>query len=308
MGPRSIVLLAVLAALAVVGPWLAPYDPTQAFRGYWHAPPMLPRVSAGLAVHPVILVDRLDQRFEVDRSRTVPLPWGRGDDDPVFLLGADRSGRDVLSRLLAGARVSVGLALVAVVLVTVLGLTLGTLAGVSGGWVDEAIMRGADVIVALPVLYVIVALRAALPLVLDAMTVFVLMCALLALVGWPFVARGVRAIVARECERDYVQAARALGAGRGRVLVRHLLPACTGHVAVQASVLLPAFVLAEASLSFLGLGFPDALPTWGTMLREAADVNELTRFPWTLAPAAAIVAVTLGTNLALQPREGIRQP
>ena len=148
---------------------------------------------------------------------------------------------------------------------------------------------------------------AALPLVLDAATVFVLTCAAgagrLALCrSWGAGDRGA------EREREYVLAARALGAGRGRVLVRHLLPACAGHVAAQASLLLPAFILAEASLSFLGLGFPDTLPTWGTMLREAADVNELTRFPWTLAPAAAIVAVTLGTNLALQPREGTRHP
>jgi peptide/nickel transport system permease protein len=308
MAVRPIALLALLSVLALAGPWLAPYDPTRAFRGYWHAPPMPPRMAAGWRAYPVTLVDRLEQRFEVDRSRTLPLPWGRGEEDPVFLLGADRSGRDVLSRLLAGARVSVGLALVAVALVTILGVALGALAGAAGGWVDDAIMRGADVIVALPVLYVIVALRAALPLVLDAATVFVLTCALLALVGWPFVARGVRAIVAREREREYVLAARALGAGRGRVLVRHLLPACAGHVAAQASLLLPAFILAEASLSFLGLGFPETSPTWGTMLREAADVNELTRFPWTLAPAAAIVAVTLGTNLALQPREGTRHP
>jgi peptide/nickel transport system permease protein len=114
--------------------------------------------------------------------------------------------------------------------------------------------------------------------------------------------------VATERDREYVLAAKAAGAGRGRVLWRHLLPACAGHVGVQASVLLPAFILAEASLSFLGLGFPDALPTWGTMLREAADVNELTRFPWTLSSAVAIVAVTLATNLALQPRGGHPRP
>jgi peptide/nickel transport system permease protein len=97
-----------------------------------------------------------------------------------------------------------------------------------------------------------------------------------------------------------VAAARAAGAGPWHVLWQHLVPASLGHVAVQASLLLPSFILAEATLSYLGLGFPDTVPTWGTMLREAADVNELTQFPWTLAPAVAIVAVTLATNAALE--------
>ena len=110
------------------------------------------------------------------------------------------------------------------------------------------------------------------------------MAAIFPLVGWPFVARGVRAIVARERRAEYVLAARSLGASRAQVLWRHLLPACVGHIAVQASLLLPAFILAEAALSYVGLGFPDTVPTWGTMLREAADVNELSRFPWTADP------------------------
>jgi peptide/nickel transport system permease protein len=118
-------------------------------------------------------------------------------------------------------------------------------------------------------------------------------------VGWPFVARGVRGIVAGERDREYVVAARSIGAGHLRVLVRHLLPACSGYLAVQATILLPAFILAEATLSYVGLGFPDSSPSWGTMLMQAADVNVITRFPWVLAPAAAIFAVTLAANVAL---------
>ncbi len=295
-------LLGVFGLLALIAPWLAPYDPAQTFRGYWHAPPMPPRITEGLRAHPVVLVDRVAQRFEVDRTRVVPLPWGTQETDPVFLLGADRSGRDVFSRLLTGTRMSIGLGLFAVLGVTVAGVLLGGLAGMAPGWVDEAIMRTADFVLALPMLFVVVALRAALPLVLDTRAVFTLMMIIFVVVGWPFIARGVRAIVVQERQREYVLAARAAGAGHGRVFWRHVLPACVGYVAVQASVLLPAFILAEASLSFLGLGFPDTLPTWGTMLRDAADVNALTRFPWTLSPAVAIVAVTLVTNLLLQPR------
>jgi peptide/nickel transport system permease protein len=296
---RALVLVGVLSLVAVVGPWLAPYDPGFAHRGYWHAPPMWPQVTEGMAIHPVVLEDRLQQRFAVDRTRTVPWPWAT-DDEPVFLLGADRSGRDVLSRILAGARVSLGLGLLSVLGATVLGMLLGTLAGARGGAADELVMRVADFVLVLPVLYVVVVLRAVLPLVLSATLVFALMLGIFVLVGWPMVARGVRAVVARERTHEYVAAARAAGAGPWHVLWQHLVPASLGHVAVQASLLLPSFILAEATLSYLGLGFPDTVPTWGTMLREAADVNELTQFPWTLAPAVAIVAVTLATNAALE--------
>jgi peptide/nickel transport system permease protein len=296
---RALVLLAVLGALALAGPWLAPYDPGVAHRGYWHAPPMLPRITEGLSFHPVVLEDRLQQRFRVDRTRTVPGPWARADE-PVFLLGADRSGRDVFSRVLSGARVSLGLGILSVLGATGLGLLLGMVAGARGGAADEALMRVADFVLILPVLYLVLVLRAVLPLVLQPGVVFALMLGIFVLVGWPMVARGVRALVARERTQDYVVAAQAAGAGTGHVLRHHLLPACLGHVAVQASLLLPGFILAEATLSYLGLGFPDTVPTWGTMLREAADVNELSQFPWTLAPAAAIVAVTLATNAALE--------
>jgi peptide/nickel transport system permease protein len=296
---RALVLLGVLGGLALGGPWLAPYDPAAANRGYWHAPPMWPQLGDGLAIHPVVLEDRLQQRFRVDRTRTVPWPWASGEE-PVFLLGADRSGRDVLSRVLAGSRVSLGLGLLAVIGAAALGALLGSIAGARGGLIDDLLMRLADFVAILPVLYVIVVLRAALPLVVPPATVFALTLAIFVLVGWPVVARGMRMLVASERSREYVLAARAAGGSPAHVLRRHLLPACVGHLAVQASLLLPGFILAEATLSYLGLGFPDTVPTWGTMLREAADVNELSRFPWTLTPALAIFAVTLTTNVMLQ--------
>lgn len=297
---RSLLLLLALGALAFAGPWLAPYDPAATHRGYLHAPPMWPQVTRGFAYYPVILEDRLQQQFVEDRSRLVAGPWAQSAE-PVFLLGADRTGRDVFSRLFAGARISLGLALLAVLGATALGMLVGAVAGVGGGAADELLMRVADFVLILPVLSVVLVLRAVLPLVLAPRAVFGLMLAIFVLVGWPIVARGVRAVVARERAADYVTAARAAGAGRAHVLTRHLLPACAGHLAVQASLLLPGFILAEATLSYLGLGFPDTVPTWGTMLLEAADINELSRFPWTLAPAGAIFAVTLAVNVALQP-------
>jgi peptide/nickel transport system permease protein len=120
------------------------------------------------------------------------------------------------------------------------------------------------------------------------------------LLGWPVVARGVRAIVLAEREREYAIAARAAGAGGARLLWRHLLPAAGGYILTQATLLLPAFILAEATMSFVGLGFPTTVATWGTMLQDAANVATLGDMPWTLAPALAIFLVVLGVNLVVQ--------
>ena len=301
---RTAIFIAVLIALALAAPVLAPYDAGRAFRDFLHAPPMRPHLEGGTPVaHPLVLANRMEQRFEADRSRTVPLPWFGASDVPVFLLGADDSGRDVLSRLLYGARTSIGLALVATFGAVLIGALAGAWAGYRGGWVDEAIMRIADFVLVLPVIYVVLVLRAVLPLVLPASTVFLLVSWIFILVGWPFVAKGVRAIVAAERNREYVQAAQSLGAGHTRIVINHLIPACAGHLLVQATLLLPAFILAEATLSFIGLGFPDPIASWGTMLAGAGNYNAIARFPWTLSPAIAIFAIVLATNLIASQRD-----
>lgn len=296
---RAGIFLIALTAIAAIAPWLAPYQAGDKFDNFLHAPPMRPELD-GLTpvVHPLVLADRLEQRFEPDRSRTVKLPWIERDNTaPVFLLGADDFGRDVLSRLLYGARTSIGLALVATLGAVLIGALAGAWAGYRGGWVDLCVMRVADFVLVLPVIYVVLVLRAVLPLVLPASTVFLLVSWIFVAVGWPFVAKGVRAIVASERHREYVQAAQSLGAGHLRILTRHLIPACAGHLVVQATLLLPAFILAEATLSFIGLGFPDPVASWGTMLADAGNYNAVARFPWTLAPAIAIFAIVFATNL-----------
>lgn len=306
MTRRAAWFVIVLAGLSLAAPLLAPYEAGRGFRDFLHAPPMRPHFQGAGApvVHPVVLADRLEQRFESDRTRTLPLPWfGQVADQPVFLLGADNFGRDVLSRLLYGARTSVGLALIATLGAVVIGALAGAWAGFRGGWIDDTIMRAADFVLILPVIYVVLVLRSVLPLVLPAETVFVLVAAIFVAVGWPFVAKGVRAVVAAERDREYVQAARSLGAGPGHILLRHLLPACSGHLVVQATLLLPGFILAEATLSFIGLGFPDPVASWGTMLAEAGNYNAVARFPWTLAPAVAIFAIVLATNVVADDRK-----
>jgi len=303
---RVATLLIVLAVVSVVAPWLAPYDPETQHRDFLFAPPMTPRLLDGGSlrapfVYPIALADRMAQRYEEDRGQTRSLPWfDANDSEPVFLLGADSFGRDLLSRLLYGARVSLSLALVSATGALAIGALIGGLAGYRGGWFEDMAMRTADFVVVLPVIYVSLVLRAVLPLVLPPSTVFILMAGIFAFVGWPFVARGVRGIVATEREREYIVAARSLGASNWRILGRHLLPACAGHLLVQATLLLPAFILAEATLSYVGIGFPEHVATWGTMLIEASGHSALTRFPWTIAPAVAIFLVVLSANIILQ--------
>lgn len=305
MTRRVGLLLASLGALALAGPWIAPYNPETQHRAFLYAPPMLPRVLDNGAlrapfVYSIEMRDRLSQRYAEDRTRPRALPWfSSGDAEPVFLLGADSYGRDLLSRLLHGARLSLSLALVAVAGALLIGALVGGLAGYRGGWVDDVAMRAVDFVIVLPVIYVALVLRAMLPLALAPTELFVMMAAIFALVGWPFVARGVRGIIATEREREYVIAARSLGASPQRIVVRHLLPACAGYLLIQATLLLPAFILGEATLSYVGLGFPEHVATWGTMLIDAANINAMTRFPWTLAPAVAIFAIVLTANIIL---------
>ena len=306
-------LLVLLTLLALAAPLVAPHDPSERFADLPDAPPTRLRLFTadgrwcGLCFHPQRLVNRLERRFEIDTT-AVPVrlfSGGRliadsGDPAaPLLLAGTDGSGRDVFARLIFGARASLGVAFIAVLGAVVLGLTIGGLAGARGGWVDTWLMRLADVIAVLPAIYVVVTLRAALPLVLPVATVFVLITLLLAVVGAPWIARGVRAIVAVERTLGHVEAARALGASPRRILLQHLLPATGGFITRQAALLLPAFVLAEATLSFVGLGLPDTVPSWGTSLQEAANVSAIAEFPWLLTPAAAVFLVTLLVNIAL---------
>lgn len=308
---RALVLVALLALASVAGPWLAPYGAVERFDDHLFAPPMPMHVDgAGLFTHPLRLVDRLEQRFDADTTRRVGLPWSAPRETPVLLLGADGFGRDVLSRTLHGARASLGLALVATLGTLAAGALLGAWAGVAGGLVERVVVRVGDVLMVLPVLYVVVALRAALPLVLPLPAIVAVLAAIFVGVSWPRVARGVWTIVRAEAREEHILAAVALGASRWRVVTRHLLPACAGFLAVQAALLVPGFVLAEATLSYVGLGFPDDVPSWGTALSASANVGAMTRAPWTLAPAAAIFLVVLATNLLLEAadREPARRP
>jgi peptide/nickel transport system permease protein len=268
--------------------------------GAWHAP----------FIYRARLVSQLEQRYEDDQSTLVPLEWLSGghvvrsaDDDsaPLLLLGTDSYGRDVFTRLIFGARTSLALAVTSALAATFLGAALGGVAGFAGGAVDDLLMRATDFVMVLPAIYVALALRSVLPLVLTGREVFALLAAIFAVVGTPFVARGVRAIVRTERRLDYAAAAQAMGAGDGRVLVRHLLPATRGFIAVQGTLLVPAFIVAEATLSYVGLGFPDQVASWGTMLHDAStNIRVFADFPWLLSPAGAMFLIVFGVNLTIQ--------
>jgi peptide/nickel transport system permease protein len=301
------IALAVLALLVLAAPSLAPYDPGRQFTSHPFAPPMRPHLVDDRGVwhlpfaYPLRMVDPIERRYEEERSRRVTM--GSGGEEPWFLLGSDVVGRDVLSRVIVGARLSLGVALLSTLLALAIGAAIGAVAAHAGGWVDATLMRIADVVIVLPGIYVVLALRGALPIYLSDRQVFVALVAVLALVGWPAVARGVRGIVLVEGRSEYAEAARAIGAGSWRVVTRHLVPAARGFLAVQATVLVPAFIIAEATLSYVQLGFATPTPSWGAMLFDAAAVHVVAGAPWLLAPAGAIVLTVLVVHVVSASRD-----
>jgi peptide/nickel transport system permease protein len=304
-------LLAATAFIVASGSVLVSHRPGQQFADFSYAPPMRPHLRDDEGrwrrpfVYPQRLANRLEHRFEENRGEPVPLRWlsdgvlvsGDGPAGPWLPLGADALGRDILARVLLGARLSLGVAVVAAAGALLLGTLVGGLAGFRGGRVDELLMRGADLMLVLPAIYLAIVLRATMPLVLSTSQVFWTLAGVLMLAGWPHPARGVRAVIAGERVKEYAEAARALGAGSWRILLRHLLPATRPFLGVQLTLLLPAFIVSEATLSFVGFGFAEPTPSWGVMLQDAAQAGALADAPWLLAPAGAIVICVLALHL-----------
>jgi peptide/nickel transport system permease protein len=303
------VLLAVGCLAALAAPYLAPNPVTAQFADHVYAPPMKVHVRDAQGfrapfVYRQVLDDRLMRRYRDDLSAPLPLSWfsdGRllslpPEDGPLLLLGGDALGRDVLSRILFGARLSLSVTFAGAAGALLLGALIGGLAGTLGGRTETWLMLMADFMLALPGAYLVLVLRGVLPSVLSVPQVFGLMALLFAVAGWPHAARGVRAIVSAERSRDYAEAARAAGADSWRLL-RHLLPAARGFLGVEVMLLVPALLVAEATISYLGLGFPDRSASWGTLLQDAANVRIMAEAPWLLAPAAGLFLIVLGVQL-----------
>lgn len=228
----------------------------------------------------------------------------------LFLMGTDGYGRDVFSRLLYGGQVSLLAGLLATVLSLGIGALLGTLAGYYGGWLDALVMRCGELFLALPWLYLLFALRAFLPLHINSSQAFLLIIAVIGVVGWARPARLIRGIVLSGNERHYVLAARLFGGSGAYVMRRHILPQTYSVLLTQAALLIPQYILAEVTLSFLGLGVGEPAASWGNMLTSLQQYHVLISYYWMWVPAFAVIPVFLSYMLlanALQEMGGLHR-
>ena len=313
------VVLAVVYALAIGADFVAPYDYFAQNRSLPFAPPArLHFVDPAGNWHLIPFIHPLVERpgsygeYVEDRSRIYPLRfflevpsgqrgfqrWNRrlfGVDEParLCLLGTDGYGRDQLSRLLYGARISLFAGLLAGGLAVALGLALGAVAGYYGGWIDELLMRGAELCMTLPWLYLLLAVRAFLPLHITPVEAFLLLIAIIGLIGWARPARLIRGVVLSAKERDFVRAARGFGGGDLYLLRRHVLPQTFAVALTQIALLVPQYTLAEVTLSFLGLGVAEPVPSWGNMLATLQQYHVMVSYWWMFFPAVALIGVIL---------------
>jgi peptide/nickel transport system permease protein len=215
---------------------------------------------------------------------------------PMYLLGADKSGRDVFSRLIYSTRISLSVGLVGVVISLVLGIVLGGLSGLLGGWVDNVIQRLIEIVMSVPDLPIMLAIAASVPLDWPVERVYFIITILIALRSWTGLARVVRSKFLSLREDDFILAARLDGAPQGRLIFRHMLPSFYSHIIASLTLALPGMILAETALSFLGLGLRPPAVSWGVMLQETQKVAVLALYPWLLWPAAAVIVIVLAFN------------
>jgi len=219
-----------------------------------------------------------------------------GEKQGVFVVGADRLGRDVFSRIAFGARLSLSLGLVGVLLSLVLGVLLGGISGYFGGWIDTAVQRTIEFIRTIPTIPLWMTLSAALPADWPVERVYFGITVILSLVGWTFMARVVRGRFLAMREEDFVLAARLNGARELRIIVRHMVPSFLSYIIAALTLAIPGMILAETGLSFLGLGLRPPAISWGVLLQEAMNLRSLVLSPWVLAPGLAVVISVLAFN------------
>jgi peptide/nickel transport system permease protein len=301
----ALLFLAALHLAVALAGFLAPYDYADQHRDYPYAPPArLHFVDGAERFHfrPFVYALAPDgaggYREDTARAYSVRFLFHRrlfGVDQPatIFLCGSDGYGRDVFSRVLYGGQASLATGLAAAFVSLSLGWALGVAAGFYGGWLDRIVMRGGELAMALPWLYLLLAVRAFLPLHISAPQAFGLLIAIIGGAGWVRPARLIRGVVLSARERGFVEAARGFGASDAYLIRRHLLPMTLGVTLTQATVLIPRYVLAEIALSFLGLGIGEPFPSWGNMLAEARQYSTLVTHPWMLAPAVAVFPILL---------------
>jgi len=316
----AIWFLVAVHAVVVLAGFIAPYSFEAQERDYPYAPPTrLHFVDCSGKFHfrPFVYVTKAAENglnvYQQDCSQTVGIKFfPQGDGYTIlgifsstrhlfgvqapanlFLMGTDGFGRDQFSRLLYGGQVSLFAGFVAAAFSVIVGLLLGGIAGMYGGRVDDVAMRFAEIFIAVPWFYLLIAVRAFLPLQISPVTAFLLVVAVIGMVGWGRPARLVRGVILSARERNFVLAARGFGASNAYLLRRHLMPLTFRVLLTQMAILIPQFILAEVILSFLGLGIGEPFPSWGNMLAQAQQYHVLVSYWWMLLPGLAPVPVFL---------------
>lgn len=316
-----IILLFYLVALSA--DFLAPYTLTTRFRERVYLPPQgIHLFDQGrwspyvYGVKTSLNLETFERVSEIDRNEKYPVHFFTGGepyeifgifearthligvegDAAVNLLGTDRQGRDMLTRVLIGSRVSLTIGLVGVSLSLFLGTILGVVSGYFGGWVDELIQRLIELVRSFPSIPLWMALSAAIPASWPPMRVYFAVTLILSLIGWTWLARQLRGLVLSLRNADYVLAAKLMGGGNGRIIFKHLIPASLSHIIVVATLAMPGMILAETALSFLGLGLQPPITSWGVLLKEVQNLQSIAIYPWVFSPVIFIVVTVLAFN------------
>jgi peptide/nickel transport system permease protein len=220
----------------------------------------------------------------------------RFKDQPFYLLGSDRLGRDMLSRIISGTRISLSIGLVSVILSLILGIALGGISGYYGGAIDNAIQRVIEFIRSLPTIPLWMALGAAVPPGWSPLRVYFAITLILSLIGWTGLARVVRGRFLALREEDFVLAARLCGARQRRIIFRHMLPSFASHIIANVTLAIPGTILGETALSFLGLGLRDPAISWGVLLQDAQNLQAVALAPWLMLPAVPLIITIMAFN------------